>query len=67
LDIDWRLCKYAKEKGVKIAINPEAHEKEELRDMELELDEKGWLEPGDILNAMDLEETKAFLEKRKRS
>jgi len=24
LDIDWRLCKYAKEKGVKIAIDPDA-------------------------------------------
>jgi DNA polymerase (family 10) len=32
LDIDWRLCKYAKEKGVKIAINPGAHEEEGLKE-----------------------------------
>ncbi len=27
LDIDWRLCKYARERGVKIAINPDAHDR----------------------------------------
>ena len=31
LDIDWRLCKYAKEKGVKIAINPDAYDEEGLK------------------------------------
>ncbi|MCK4347495.1 MAG: hypothetical protein KAW47_02655, partial [Thermoplasmatales archaeon] len=25
LDLDWRYCKYAKSRGVKIAINPDAH------------------------------------------
>jgi DNA polymerase (family 10) len=69
LDIDWRLCKYAKEKGVKIAINPDAHEEEGLKDTYygVGIGRKGWLEPGDLLNTMDLEEMKAFLERRKRS
>jgi DNA polymerase (family 10) len=67
LDIDWRWCKEAKEKGVKIAINPDAHDEEGLRDTYygVGIGRKGWLEPGDILNAMDSEETKTFLERRK--
>ena len=69
LDIDWRLCKYAKEKGVKIAINPDAHEEEGLKDTYygVGIGRKGWLEPESILNAMDFEEMKAFLERRKPS
>ncbi len=67
LDIDWRLCKYAKEKGVKIAINPDAHEGRGLKDtyFGVGIARKGWLEPEDILNTMDLEEMKNFLERRK--
>ena len=69
LDIDWRLCKYAKEKGVKIAISPDAHEVEGLKDISygVGIGRKGWLEPGDILNAMDVGEVKAFFGKRKPS
>jgi DNA polymerase (family 10) len=67
LDIDWRLCKYAKEKGVTIAINPDAHEEEGLKDTYygVGIGRKGWLEPGNILNALDLGEMKAFLGRRK--
>jgi DNA polymerase (family 10) len=67
LDIDWRLCKYAKEKGVNIAVNPDAHEEGGLKDTYygVGIGRKGWLEPGDILNAMDVGEMKAFLERRK--
>ena len=28
LDLDWRLCKYAKEQGVPVCINPDAHDTE---------------------------------------
>jgi DNA polymerase (family 10) len=67
LDLDWRWCKYAKEKGVKIAMNPDAHDEEGLKDTYygVGVGRKGWLEPGDILNAMDFEEMKTFLERRK--
>ena len=67
LDIDWRLCKYAKEKGVKIAINPDAHEEKGLKDTYygVGIGRKGWLEPENILNAMDLGDMKSFLERRK--
>jgi len=67
LDIDWRWCKDAKEKGVKIAINPDAHDEGGLKDTYygVGIGRKGWLESGDILNAMGSEEMKAFLERRK--
>jgi len=69
LDLDWRWCKYAKEKGVKIAMNPDAHDEEGLKDTfyGVGIGRKGWLEPGDILNAMDFQEIKTFLERRKPS
>ncbi len=69
LDIDWRLCKYAKEKGVKIAINPDAHDKGGLKDTYFGVGtaRKGWLEPADILNTLDMEEIKDFLKKTKQS
>jgi DNA polymerase (family 10) len=67
LDIDWRLCKYAKEKGVEIAINPDAHDEDRLKDtyFGVGIARKGWLEPGDVLNTMDLEEMRDFLKRRK--
>lgn len=34
LDIDWRWLQYCMEKGVKIAINPDAHEKTAIRDIQ---------------------------------
>ncbi|HVP79372.1 MAG TPA: DNA polymerase/3'-5' exonuclease PolX [Thermodesulfobacteriota bacterium] len=69
LDIDWRLCKYAKETGARIAINPDAHDETGLKDTSygVGIGRKGWLEPRDILNAMDFGEMKAFLERRKPS
>jgi len=69
LDIDWRLCKYAKEKGVKIAISPGAHEEDGSKDTfwGVGIARKGWLEPGDVLNTMDPEEMRDFLKRRKLS
>ncbi len=34
LDIDWRWIQYCMEKGVKISINPDAHEKQGFHDMQ---------------------------------
>ena len=67
LDIDWRWCKLAKDKGVRIAINPDAHDAEGLRDTSfgIGIARKGWLEPGDILNTLDAEGMRAFLKGRK--
>ena len=66
LDLDWRLCKYAKEKGATIAINPDAHDPEGLKDITfgIGIGRKGWLEPGDVLNTRSLEEMKDYLKER---
>ena len=57
-DIDWRFCKYAKEKGVMISINPDAHSVEGLNDMEygIGIARKGWLEKENIFNALGLKQ-----------
>ncbi len=63
LDLDWRLCKYAKEKGVTIAINPDAHNVNGLDHVYLGVGiaRKGWLEPRDILNALPLQKVLQYL------
>ena len=55
LDLDWRLCKYAKEKKVGIAINPDAHNADGLRNVEygVGIARKGWLEKKDVINTCD--------------
>ena len=52
LDLDWRLCKFAKEQKVPICINPDAHDTNGLNDVwyGVQIARKGWLERSDILN-----------------
>jgi DNA polymerase (family X) len=52
LDLDWRFLKYAKEKGVPIFINPDAHNVSGLQDVQygVGIARKGWLEPKDVVN-----------------
>ena len=54
LDLDWRLCKRAKELAVPVVINPDAHSIKGLGDIEygVMVARKGWLEEGDILNSL---------------
>ncbi len=69
LDIDWRHCKYAKEKGVKIAINPDAHRTGGFDDMRygIGIARKGWLTKKDILNCLSADELLAFAKKRRQN
>ena len=57
LDLDWRLCKYAKELGVPVSINPDAHSVRGLADITygIEVARKGWLDSDDIVNSMNAE------------
>ena len=52
LDLDWKFCKYAKELGVPICINPDAHDTKGLNDVwyGTQIARKGWLENEDVLN-----------------
>ena len=63
LDLDWRLCKYAKEQGVPVCINPDAHDTEGLKDVwyGIQVARKGWLEAVDVLNTRSGVELQALL------
>tara|TARA_B110000444_G_scaffold261487_1_gene314092 strand:+ start:6055 stop:7992 length:1938 start_codon:yes stop_codon:yes gene_type:complete len=54
LDLDWRLCKFAKTNNVPIIINPDAHSIRGLADIAYGVmaARKGWLESGDVLNSL---------------
>jgi len=62
LDLDWRSLRYAKEKRVKIFINPDAHSAEGLLDVRygVGIARKGWLESDDIVNTWPLKKVEAF-------
>ncbi|HET7457473.1 MAG TPA: DNA polymerase/3'-5' exonuclease PolX [Gemmatimonadaceae bacterium] len=67
LDLDWRLCRFAKERGVAIEIGPDAHSVPGLDNVEIGVGvaRKGWLERGDVLNARSAEEVVAFAAARR--
>ena len=67
LDLDWRRCRQAKEAGVLLAINPDAHSAEELANVAygVGIARKGWLEASDVLNTRSAAEVAELL-KRKR-
>jgi len=58
LDLDWRLCKRAKELNVPVAINPDAHSLLGLTDIVYGVmtGRKGWLEKNDVLNTMSYDQ-----------
>jgi DNA polymerase (family 10) len=67
LDMDWRWWRLAKEKGVKCAINPDAHSAGGLQYLAfgIRIARKGWLTRDDILNCLPLAEvTEALQAKR---
>lgn len=65
LDIDWRYIKYAKEKGVLISINPDAHAVTGLGDVfyGVNIARKGWRESKDVLNTKDVNDIKEIFKK----
>jgi DNA polymerase (family 10) len=67
LDLDWRWVRLALNKGIKISINPDAHEKAGYQDMRygLLVGRKGGLTPAETLNALGREEIAAYFQKRK--
>ena len=67
LDLDWRWHRYALEKGVLLAINPDAHRKEGFLDMNygVLVARKGGLVAEKCLNAFSLDQISAFFESKK--
>ena len=63
LDMDWRYWHRAKEKGLRCAINPDAHSVSDL-DYYLagvHIARKGWLEKEDVINTYSLSKLKKLL------
>lgn len=64
LDLDWRWWKHAAEKGVKCAINPDAHATDQLDFLwfGVRLARKGWLTRDDVINTLDLAQIEDLFE-----
>jgi DNA polymerase (family 10) len=67
LDLDWRHWRGAKLRGVRTAINPDAHSARSLDVVEygMYMARKGWLEPSDVVNTWTLPAVRKFLQQRK--
>lgn len=67
LDMDWIHCKRAKALGVKLVINPDAHNREDLTQFRYGVDvaRRGWLGKDDIYNTHSLAWIRSDLLKRK--
>jgi len=65
LDLDWRWCQRAKELGIPIAVNPDAHTVAELdlARTSIPVVRKGWLEKADVFNTKTTAEVLAFFKK----
>lgn len=67
LDLDWRWIRYALDKGVRLSINPDAHEKEAYADMRygVIVARKGGLTRDMTLNALSADALAIYFEARK--
>jgi DNA polymerase (family X) len=67
LDLDAPHCRRAKEAGVMIVINPDAHSTGGLSDLDygIGVARRGWLEAGDVFNTRSLKAITKALEDRK--
>ncbi len=67
LDIDWRWIPYCLERGVKISINPDAHEKQGYHDLYYGtcVARKGMLTKEMCLNTLSLSEIELYFNSRK--
>jgi DNA polymerase (family 10) len=63
LDLDWVHCRRAKELGVKLMINPDAHSTADLENIEygIATARRAWLEEKDVVNTRELDEVLEIL------
>jgi len=67
LDLDWRLWIFARSKGVKCVINPDAHRNEHAGFLRLGagVARKGWLTKADVINTLPLEKLRQELRRKR--
>ena len=68
LDLDWHLVRRARDKGIKIPIDPDAHSLDGLDVMRYGIDtaRKGWLRASDVLNTLDVTTLQTFFQTQRR-
>jgi len=68
LDLDWRYLHRARDKGIKIPIDPDAHTISGLDKMRfgIGIARKGWLRASDVLNTMTTGELLDFFRERRK-
>ena len=68
LDLDWRYLHRARDKGIKIPIDPDAHTIAGLDKMHfgIGIARKGWLRASDVLNTMTTSELLDFFRERRK-
>lgn len=66
-DLDWRHCKYARDKGVPISINPDAHNRDGIADIffGVGIARKGWLRKKDVLNTKNTKDLAKWFSAKK--
>ena len=64
MDMDWRWWRRARDKGVKCAINPDAHHVEGFQNLHfgIRVARKGWLNKEDILNCRSPQEIAKWMQ-----
>jgi DNA polymerase (family X) len=68
LDVDWRTAREAAQRGVVLAVNPDAHSVGALGVVQygVNVARKAWLTADDVLNTRTLEQVEAWIAERKR-
>ena len=67
MDLDWRGCRKAKDRGIMIEIGPDAHSEGALDNVEsgVGMARKAWLTKDDVLNAQPVESVLAVARARR--
>ncbi len=66
LDIDEETAKIAKDMDIKVAINSDAHSRQDLKLMKYGVKNarRGWLEPNDVVNTWDLADILDYIRRK---
>ena len=68
LDVDWRSIPAVRDRGLSVAISPDAHTRKGLGEIDLAIHiaRKGRLTRADVINTMDRDGMEEYLENRRR-
>lgn len=68
LDLDWRYLHRARDKGMKIPVDPDAHSIDGLDVVRygINIARKGWLRPADVLNTLSTKAIQAYFRARRK-